>query len=265
MIHLMSNEIYNQDNNSFWYAIGAKFTIHVCDLYKNGFFTGADSPLADYPIWDETYRPALNEMIIQHYYMHEIGQETEKQFYYALRSKMFEIMPRLNVLFESRCLRYQYDPLIDHDHYVDHMETGTLDTADNDTDLKHQTDSRTTDSNITGNWREITRFSDTPQQNINHLGYASDDAWINQWLTSGQIVDNTHTDDQHTTTAGVYDHNVMNARTIDTDTTRNYTTHFHGRKEAGQKLAAYLAETAFDIERELLDSLRNLFLNLYES
>lgn len=260
----MSN-IYDQSNDSFWYSIGAKYTIHVCDLDKNGFFDGTGSPLADYPIWDESFRSVINEMIIQHYYMYEIGQETERQFWLALRSKMFEIMPRLNVLFEARGLRSQYDPLKDHDHYIDHVETGTLDTTDNDTETKSSTNDRTIDTDTSGQWDEITRFSDTPQQNINHLGYGTDDSWINQWLTSGQIVNNTHSDQLDSTINDVYGHTVMDARVIDTDTTRNYTQHFHGRKEPGQRLAALLAETAYDIETQLLDSLRNLFLNLYES
>lgn len=32
--------------------------------------------LADYPIFDETYRETLNDKIIRHYFMYEIGAET---------------------------------------------------------------------------------------------------------------------------------------------------------------------------------------------
>lgn len=260
--------------NGGFMAVGAKYTIHVCDLLKNGFFENHEGyvhPLADYPIFDETYRDPLNTMIIDHFMIWEIGQETEEQFYFALRAKMWEIMPRMNVLLRSRD-GLEYDPLKDHDYTIGHEQTGTLDTTITDNNQKQSNeimhDETAGHMETDGTYHTITRDSDTPQQNINNLGFGQDDTWINQWLTHGQIIDNTHEDETNTTgtedrTTG-YMHNIDDINVNDTDTTLNYTQRHEGRREAGQILALKLSELAFDIETQILDALKPLFMGLYE-
>ena len=260
--------------NGGFMAVGAKYTIHVCDLLKNGFFENHEGyvhPLADYPIFDETYRDPLNTMIIDHFMIWEIGQETEEHFYFALRAKMWEIMPRMNVLLRSRD-GLEYDPLKDHDYTIGHEQTGTLDTTITDNNQKQSNeimhDETAGHMETDGTYHTITRDSDTPQQNINNLGFGQDDTWINQWLTHGQIIDNTHEDETNTTgtedrTTG-YMHNIDDINVNDTDTTLNYTQRHEGRREAGQILALKLSELAFDIETQILDALKPLFMGLYE-
>lgn len=63
----------------------------VIELSPNG-----DIGLNDYPIFDDSYREALNQKIIDHYWNQEIGQETISMFRLALRRKMNEIMPLYN-------------------------------------------------------------------------------------------------------------------------------------------------------------------------
>lgn len=65
--------------------------------------------LADYPIFDESYRQQLNDKIIRHYYFCEIGDETVARFRWHLRMTMFEQMPYFNQLYES--LNMVTDPL----------------------------------------------------------------------------------------------------------------------------------------------------------
>ncbi|MBR2017833.1 MAG: hypothetical protein IKA00_11195 [Prevotella sp.] len=260
--------------NGGFYAVGAKYTIHVADLLKNGFFENHEGyvhPLADYPIFNEAYRDPLNTMIIDHFMMWEIGQETEVQFYFALKSKMWEIMPKLNVLLKARD-GLEYDPLKDHDFTITHAQAGTLDTQDDLTEGKTSQevmdDDTTSHVTTDGTYNTITRDSDTPQQNINNLGYGVDDTWINQWLTHGQIINNDHEDE--TTGQGTddrttdYTHSVQDNRTIDTDTTLNYTQRHEGRREAGQTLALKLSALAFDIETQIIQALTPLFMGLYE-
>ena len=50
----------------------AKYTTTIKTLIDNNF----DFGLKDYPIFDEEYREHLNDMILKHYYMSEIGFET---------------------------------------------------------------------------------------------------------------------------------------------------------------------------------------------
>lgn len=69
-------------------------------------FTGCYAMLGldDYPIFDETYRQALNDKIIRHFYFREIGQETLGQFAWLMRRTMWENMPYFNKLYLSENL-----------------------------------------------------------------------------------------------------------------------------------------------------------------
>lgn len=55
----------------------------------------------DFPIFDESYRKTLERKIIDHYYFREIGQETPYRFKKVLGTKLREIMPYYNKLYES--------------------------------------------------------------------------------------------------------------------------------------------------------------------
>ena len=74
----------------------AKYTTTIKTLIDNNF----DFGLKDYPIFDEDYREHLNDMILKHYYMAEIGFETANLFKQYLNNKMEEIMPYYNTLYE---------------------------------------------------------------------------------------------------------------------------------------------------------------------
>jgi hypothetical protein len=98
------------------------FTIKLKDVIRvNNFpnvlretFIGLDS----YPIFDtaivngvptSTYRAALNQKIIDHYYNREIGMEDIQMFAFAVRRRMNEYMPYANQLYKSTLI--EIDPL----------------------------------------------------------------------------------------------------------------------------------------------------------
>lgn len=64
----------------------------------------------EYPIIDESYKKILETKIIKHFYIREIGLETYGLWKLRLDSKMNEIMPFYNKLYESEL--YKIDPLI---------------------------------------------------------------------------------------------------------------------------------------------------------
>ena len=76
----------------------SKYTITIKALIDNHF----DFQLTDYPIFDESYRDTLNQNILNHYYMDEIGFETAPLFRFYLKQKLNEIMPYYNVLYEKQ-------------------------------------------------------------------------------------------------------------------------------------------------------------------
>lgn len=62
--------------------------------------------LADYPLWDDAHRPALNRKIIEHFWNREIGQETLSMFRLALKRKLNEIMPLYNQQYEISAIKF---------------------------------------------------------------------------------------------------------------------------------------------------------------
>lgn len=72
----------------------------------------------DFPIWDENYRPALETKILRHYYTREIGSETVGLWKLRLMTRLNEIMPYYNKLYETSVL--DFNPFYD----VDYTTTG---------------------------------------------------------------------------------------------------------------------------------------------
>lgn len=81
----------------------------------------------NYPIFDPNYKSVLETKIIQHYYTREISVETVGLWKMRLWSKMCDIMPYYNQLYESAAL--QYNPLYD----VEYTKEGTRDGEANKT------------------------------------------------------------------------------------------------------------------------------------
>ena len=99
--------------------------------------------LADYPIFDETYRPILNGKLIEEYYHREIGVETIEMFVWRLRAKMNQIMPYYNQLYESTLIEYSaLDSMRIHSVGQNHIEGQENGTAENVTDTENKSGSR---------------------------------------------------------------------------------------------------------------------------
>ena len=73
-----------------------------------------DKIFDEYPIFDEAYREVLNTKILRHYYTREIGLETVGLWKHFLNTKMNEIMPYYNKLYESELL--SFNPFYDTDY-----------------------------------------------------------------------------------------------------------------------------------------------------
>lgn len=67
--------------------------------------------LAQYPIFSESYRERLNELITDRYWNREIGQETPSMFMLALKRKLNEIMPTYNEHYKTSLIAAGVDPL----------------------------------------------------------------------------------------------------------------------------------------------------------
>ena len=74
----------------------------------------------DYPIFDEEYRPVFETHFIRHFYMREIGFETEGLFKFYLETWLLVHMPYYNQLFKSELI--EYDPLSNSQVIVAHEQ-----------------------------------------------------------------------------------------------------------------------------------------------
>lgn len=63
----------------------------------------------NFPIFDENYRAVLERKILKHFYTREIGEETVGLWKYRLDTKLNEIMPYYNQLYNSELL--EFNPL----------------------------------------------------------------------------------------------------------------------------------------------------------
>lgn len=100
------------------------FTVRLCDLLDEGFDIGMGAN--DYPIFDEDYRPILNQRILDHYALYEIGQEQPLMFKFALNRRLREIMKYYNQLYESE--KIAFDPLSTMDYSDTTESTNELNT-----------------------------------------------------------------------------------------------------------------------------------------
>lgn len=159
----------------------AKYTTTIRNLMDNNF----DFGLKDYPIFDEEYRTLLNNKILMHYYMDEIGFETAGLFKVYLNNKMNEIMPYYNELYKK-----QKDLLLNFDKTTNLTETFTRDNT-TDTNTKSNSTSSNTASGTSKNVYQDTPMGSITQQDIDNYDHASNQEFNKNQNTSS-IEDNSN-------------------------------------------------------------------------
>ena len=159
----------------------AKYTTTIRNLMDNNF----DFGLKDYPIFDNEYRELLNNKILMHYYMDEIGFETAGLFKVYLNNKMNEIMPYYNELYKK-----QKDLLLNFDKTTNLTETFTRDNT-TDTNTKSNSTSSNTASGSSKNVYQDTPMGSITQQDIDNYDHASSQEFNKNQNTSS-IEDNSN-------------------------------------------------------------------------
>lgn len=109
----------------------------------------------DFPIFDESYRPILCKKILRHFYTREICEETAGLWKLRLETRLNEIMPYYNQMYQSELL--EFNPLYDVDLTRDHtlQRDGTREYDDTNT--------------VTGTGNTTTKYSDTPQGSLQNV------------------------------------------------------------------------------------------------
>ena len=138
----------------------------------------APSIFGSYPIFDEEYRATLNHKILAHYYMWEIGAETVGLFKFWLNTRMNEIMPKYNVLYEALNAALAQDNIFDDTNLTTTRDTSG-DTVGTSSGITQRSGSGSTETenagtnatsgNTSSSANHINKYSDTPQGAITNL------------------------------------------------------------------------------------------------
>lgn len=249
-----------------------------------------------FPIFDESYRNVLETKILKHYYTREIGMETVGLWKLKLNTKLNEIMPLYNKLYESELLTF--NPFYDVDLTTDHKltrnekadQTGQIVTADNvditeNSDIENEStttlnnSSNNTSDSANGNTKtHYDKYSDTPEgalTNVENGSYLSEARLINDTDTQTLHTGVVGTDESHSSSNSSgstennsnskRDTNISNTSNKDINTVDDYLQHVKG-KNGGPSYSVLLNEyrtTFLNIDMQVINELSDLFLNLW--
>lgn len=225
----------------------AEYTIQLRMLLQSDFVPALD----DYPIFDESYRAVLNQKILDHYYMEEIGLETPDLFNHYLKVRMSEIMPYYNEMYRTQAL------IANPFHNFEYSETSTRETDLDSSGVNTETTGQ--DSSTTfkkGKVESHSAQSDTPQSNLTPYnvatgGYAS-------------LVNMSETESEDDTTEGeITSNSSMNtanqAKTVD-----EYVRTITGSQGVSKpEILKQYRQAFINIDYEIIKELGDLFMIVY--
>lgn len=122
----------------------------------------------DYPLSSKVNKEDFEKMIINHFLMRRIGFETFTAFQIALETKLNEILPEYNILFDS---------LVGWDLFND-GEKVKLTSTDSKTGNEKQTSSSESDTTDKTSSNADRRYSNTPQNQIQDV---KDGAYVTEY------------------------------------------------------------------------------------
>lgn len=236
------------------------------------------------PFFDEEYRSILCQKILKHYYLREICCETVGIWILWMNTRLEEIMPYYNQLYESA--KIEFNPMHNVDLTSKHernvegtsKEDGTR--TDNTTGKRTLTGNRDTDNtsvgtrNTTNSSDETKRdlYSDTPQGAITGLENEN-------YLTNARkITDNvngTGNEETNTTEKSGTDYSEtedttgkidgVTSNTGKTNTTEDYLETIIGKQgtESFSSLLNEFRETFLNIDMKVIEEFNDLFFGLW--
>lgn len=173
----------------------------------------------DFPIFDENYRIPLETKIIRHYYTREIGLETYGLWKLKLQTKLNEIMPYYNKLYESEL--YTYNPLYDVDMTTTHVGRKTGENTNVDQRNSKRTNSGTSKNVDDETTADTNRATTSGERSVENKGSETNTGRNKNSATRDYQRDDAYSDTPQGTLNNVRNLNYLtNARNIvDTEMT----------------------------------------------
>lgn len=214
----------------------------------------------DYPIFDDSYRSVLETKILKHFYTREIGAESVGLWKLWLDTKLNEIMPYYNKLYESELIKfnplYEIDITRDYIRKNDGEENGERETNETTTNSANVNSSSTSNDD----YESWNKYSDTPQGGITGLAEMN---YLTNATNVTQNNDNTSSEETISSETGTRRNTDTNKNTI--DNTEDYLEHVKGKNSGTSysKLLSDYRQTFLNIDMQVINDLNDLFMNLW--
>lgn len=254
---------------------------YVCEqkagLVESVGFSGVDEVLekcwdkvitSRVKMFDEDYRKVLYKKILKHYYTREIGGESVGLWQLWMNTRLEEIMPYYNQLYESELIKIEPLRNVDYSRTYDKkgegtkQETGSVDSTN--TGSGNSEGSRSSVGSASESNGSTDLYSDTPQGAITGLEdmkYLTNARKIDQTGSSSGTSNESYTDKQNNT-----EHLVSNTgNTSISNDSEVYTEKIVGKTD-GASMSALLMEfrqSFLNIDMQVINEFSDLFINLW--
>lgn len=209
-----------------------------------------------YPIYDENHRAELNEKIIRHYALREIGQETAQQFIFYLGVTMAEIMPYFNERYKT--LDMEYNPLQSVDMTTDSENGSESQSSSKASSTQDSTSSSSSKSDNASTTTSKSFDSDVPQTGVvgDFARYAShaNESQADSSGTASSSQDSASHATSHSATD--YQHDASNSKGK---------SHVSGRSQSAMSLVQEYRNAIINVDMEVVRSLEPCFMQLWGS
>ena len=209
-----------------------------------------------YPIYDENHRGELNEKIIRHYALREIGQETAQQFIFYLGVTMAEIMPYFNERYKT--LDMEYNPLQSVDMTTDSENGSESQSSSKASSTQDSTSSSSSKSDNASTTTSKSFDSDVPQAGVvgDFARYAShaNESQADSSGTASSSQDSASHATSHSATD--YQHDASNSKGK---------SHVSGRSQSAMSLVQEYRNAIINVDMEIVRSLEPCFMQVWGS
>ena len=244
-----------------------------------------------YPIFDNTYKPILQKKILKHYYTREIGLETVGLWKLKLDTKLNEIMPLYNKLYETQLSiinplyttdinrkkdgllvnnKNSGENIVSQNTNEDNLKSNNVDTASNKSTVSNTTnnDNNSVSSvNSTANNTDYRLYSDTPQGSLTGVNSETYLTNATKDTTNGSNKQNTIDSSQGKTSSdGTSTDNQNRISLNDTEkkSKNNYTQSkqnadtFSGVEDYLEHVYGYENKLPYDLLKDVYDNFLNI-------
>lgn len=211
-------------------------------------------------MFDEEYRKVLYKKILKHYYTREIGAESVGLWQLWMNTKLEEVMPYYNQLYESELIKIEPLRNVDYSRTYDKkgvgskQETGRVDSTSTDSGSSERSGSASESRDSTD------LYSDTPQGGITGLKEM-------KYLTNARLVNESGSSSGSSKESSSSTGNVVSdtANTTTHDDSEVYTEKVVGKTD-GASMSAMLKEfreSFLNIDMMVIGEFSDLFMNLW--